>query len=207
MGTRHLIMIMHKGEYEVSQYGQFDGYPNGRGVAVLEILRNTTPDKFREKMANVSHYTLLGLHKRFERVEKLTAKYQKQGIPNPREKAYEEWAKENKILTREFCENVLTTILGNDKNETIKVKLDLEFAAASLFCEWAYVIDLDKETLEVYRGFNKKQLGSRDRFKFLEEFRDMQTEYHPIKLVASFDLNQLPSDEDFIQRTDPPEKE
>lgn len=30
-----------------------------------------------------------------------------------------------------------------------------EFAKDSLFCEWAYVVDLDADTLEVYRGFQE----------------------------------------------------
>ena len=30
-----------------------------------------------------------------------------------------------------------------------------EFLYDSLFCEWAYIIDLDTQNLEVYRGFNR----------------------------------------------------
>ena len=35
------------------------------------------------------------------------------------------------------------------------------FAGDSLFCEWAYVLDLDKETLEIYHGFNKDKAKGR----------------------------------------------
>lgn len=30
-----------------------------------------------------------------------------------------------------------------------------EFLADSLFCEWAYIMNLDDQQFEVYRGFNK----------------------------------------------------
>lgn len=32
---------------------------------------------------------------------------------------------------------------------------DSEFLNDSLFCEWTYIINLDNEQFEVYRGFNK----------------------------------------------------
>lgn len=34
------------------------------------------------------------------------------------------------------------------------------FLSDSLFCEWAYIINLDSLKLEVYRGFNKKPTGA-----------------------------------------------
>jgi hypothetical protein len=32
---------------------------------------------------------------------------------------------------------------------------DTSFAGDSLFCEYAYVLDLDNKVLEIYKGFNK----------------------------------------------------
>lgn len=40
MGTRHLIAAKVDGEYKLAQYGQWDGYPEGQGVAVLDFLVN-----------------------------------------------------------------------------------------------------------------------------------------------------------------------
>lgn len=34
MGTRHLIKVKYKGEIKVSQYGQWDGYPDGQGLDI-----------------------------------------------------------------------------------------------------------------------------------------------------------------------------
>ena len=40
MGTRHLIAAKIDGVYKLAQYGQWDGYPEGQGVAVLDFLVN-----------------------------------------------------------------------------------------------------------------------------------------------------------------------
>ena len=41
MGTRNLTMVINqKGEKKVAQYGQWDGYPSGVGVSVLNFLKN-----------------------------------------------------------------------------------------------------------------------------------------------------------------------
>lgn len=71
------------------------------------------------------------------------------------------------------------------------------FVADSLFCEYAYVIDLDKNTFEVYEGFIKTPLSEEDRFCFLQERRRDET-YYPVKLVKSYALNSLPSEEEFL---------
>ncbi|MBD0542281.1 hypothetical protein HPJ54_05685, partial [Acinetobacter baumannii] len=39
MGTRHLICVQHNNEYKVAKYGQWDGYPSGQGVGILEFLK------------------------------------------------------------------------------------------------------------------------------------------------------------------------
>ena len=79
---------------------------------------------------------------------------------------------------------------------------DINFAADSLFCEWAYVIDLDKRTFEVYEGFNKEPLNEDERFFFLEEksYKEHRgvDQYHPVKLVKSWSLDELPTGEEFL---------
>jgi len=39
MGTRNLICVFYKGHFVVAQYGSYDGYPDGQGIAVVKFLR------------------------------------------------------------------------------------------------------------------------------------------------------------------------
>ena len=51
MGTRHHQKVINKqGELKVSQYGQWDGYPNGQGFDILNYLRRGNLDRYQEEL-------------------------------------------------------------------------------------------------------------------------------------------------------------
>jgi hypothetical protein len=70
----------------------------------------------------------------------------------------------------------------------------IDFAAASLFCEYCYVIDLDKYTFEIYKGFNKSPLPQNERFAFLNDRHN--NEYYPVRHLSTYKLKSLPTDEE-----------
>lgn len=89
-------------------------------------------------------------------------------------------------------------IAGPHANITSRVRAaEAAFAAESLFCEWAYVIDLDKGTFEAFEGFQKEPPPPSDRFADLP--REAGEEYYPIRMVGSWSLDELPTDEDFVK--------
>ena len=71
---------------------------------------------------------------------------------------------------------------------------DAAFAADSLFCEWAYVVDLDRAVFDVYRGFQKR---AHEEGRFAALPTDGTSEYVPIRLVVSYPLADLPDPERF----------
>jgi len=60
-----------------------------------------------------------------------------------------------------------------------------EFLADSLFCEWAYIINLDTEELEIYRGFNK-DANACGRYAYLT--RKKEYEYFGVVLERTIPL-------------------
>lgn len=99
---------------------------------------------------------------------------------------------------RSFGAQILSLI--NENDEPTKIQVDKYFAADSLFCEWAYVVDLDKMTFEVYEGFNKTPLEESDRFFALQQEveRKEGDEYYAVKLIRGYRLDNLPSEETFL---------
>jgi hypothetical protein len=59
-----------------------------------------------------------------------------------------------------------------------------------------YVIDLENNTFEVYKGYSKTKLNENDRFVNISTPDD--TDYSQIKLVKAYQLSNLPNNEDFI---------
>lgn len=188
MGTRHLTAVYLNGEPKVAQYGQWDGYPDGQGITTLNILRaEYAKDKlasFRERVAACSWMT--------EADEAEVRKH----FPNDwlgMDEA-ERYNRMFPLLTRNAGAKVLEMIPG-------KLNNSIGFAADGLFCEWAWVIDLDAGVFEAYDGFHKKGEEIKGRFKDMPTKDDepIAAEYTPVSLRASWPLDDLPSDEAFLE--------
>ncbi len=77
--------------------------------------------------------------------------------------------------------------LYNGSNDKLMIEDATTFLYDSLFCEWAYIINLDTQELEIYRGGNKeKPLG---RFK---EIPMADSGYYAVTFVKSLPLDDLP---------------
>lgn len=184
MGTRHLIAVYCDGEYKVAQYGQWDGYPEGQGVDVLAFCQKISDpynrNEFREKVRKCRWITEGEIEKRNEQI---------------REGEIKDWTKEWPELSRDTGADILNMVMDGDG---LVLGNDIDFAANSLFCEWAYVIDLDKGTFEVYSGFNKDcPLTEDDRFFFLREKEG--SDYYGVKIVKEYRLDDLPEKRTFLK--------
>lgn len=169
MGTRNLTIVHSNGEYKVAQYGQWDGYPEGLGVQLLKYLKGININELRNAVNDCTYLS----KEDFDEINKNIDEARKD---NPRFS----WQKFYPELSRDTGGDILELIMF--KNKT-KLQNSLNFAADSLFCEWAYVIDLDKNTYEVYEGFNKEPLDESERFYFLTPIAEKEYRENPKNII------------------------
>jgi len=179
MGTRHLIAVYQGGTHKIAQYGQWDGYPSGQGRDVLTFLHD------EQKVHMMRDYRL-----------KLCRFLTEQVMTKIDDTHGRDWAVFYPQLSRNMGADILNLV---SKSDGVMLKDSIEFAADSLFCEWAYVIDFDTNTFEVYKGFNTEPAVGR--------FKDFEiepgSEYQPVTLIKSYPLDALPSYEQFITDCEP----
>jgi len=207
MGTRNLTMVINKGKTKVAQYGQWDGYPSGQGATILEFLKFLGTDKkvketllkeskengrAREDVKEFLKLKNLSIKMFKERLESLSF-FNKKEIDLINED-FNKSLVERPYLSRDTASEILWKIAEGNVDKLISNE---NFAGDSLFCEWAYVVDLDKNTFEVYKGFNNETIDETERFFHLQ--KEEEEEYKPVTLLKSYDLNNLPTLEEFLE--------
>lgn len=196
MGTRHLIAVQIDGEYKVAQYGQWDGYPSGQGAKILEFLHN-----HKEKLSAFADAVRACSEMSDEEYEQAQAWVDCGADPDSdfvTADVGEKFRQRYPYLSRDCGADILNHVFNAGKNG-LKLRYALDFAADSLFCEWAYVIDLDKNTFEVFKGVNKTPLDPSERFASLPvEPSNIKKQYYQVKLVQSYDLDKLPTVKEFV---------
>jgi plasmid maintenance system antidote protein VapI len=181
MGTRNLTAVYFKGEFRIAQYGQWDGYISGSGWGILEFLK----EKFNREQfeANLLKTRFVSSQQELEKLYKTKPIY----------------------FTRDTGYRILE-VVQESQEEVINLQNSIDFAADSVFCEYAYVIDLDTNKLEVYEGF-QKQPHKEGRFcEFIYQSQGGE-EYYPVKLAASYDLDNLPTREQMKLDVEPAEED
>lgn len=203
MGTRNLTCVVLGGEYRVAKYCQWDGYPEGKGASIVAFLVDGyDPDRFRAQLGRLVQLSR----------EAIETRWVAAGADPGAETVSFEVARRfglcNSHLDRDMGGgDFLAYLQSADPPEV--APSSLEFAADSLFCEWAYVLDLDRNTFEVFEGFNEKPLAEGERFAFLEP--QANGGYHPVRHVATFPIDDLSGlrgawDEWMASRTDEDEE-
>lgn len=189
MGTRSLTIVKHSGEYKVAQYGQWDGYPEGQGVRALQFAQKISAMNPRLKFTRKVDVVQVASK---EYIDDINARVDDGSL--------KDWAETYPELSRDTGAKILDMIM--DRSSGLTLNNDINFAADSLFCEWAYVIDLDENRFEVYEGFNRVPLSPKDRFYFLMDKipTNYSTQYYPIRLYpcAKWNLQALPTQEEFV---------
>jgi hypothetical protein len=199
MSTRGCLGIVKNGELKVAQFISCDAYPGGAGQEIIEFFKGKGLD-----YKNNSHsFQILS-----EKIDDL--KFMTDEEFKEIEEAYGHDSRLTDNFKYLYSGTDILNWLYNDGyyiyngydnntgepyeekigNGEMKLKLHSDFFGDSLFCEWGYIIDIDKKTFEVYKGFNTKPLSPEDRFYYLQED---DKEYKPVKIVTQYNFDELPS--------------
>lgn len=201
MGTRHLIAVQSGGEYRIAQYGQWDGYPSGQGVGVLSFLKDE--NRVAALKQNLSKVRFIDDEKDRELLDAYDkAAPEFTSSPDNRSPEQKHWF--SKYITRDLGSDILGNVAASDDEEILLIN-SISFAADSLFCEYAYVVDFDKGTFEIYSGFNKGSVPEGSRFSNLEPEKD--SKYGIVTLAKEYKIDSLPEESVFLNDLEPPEEE
>jgi len=175
MGTRGSVGFIQQ-EKPALSYNHFDSYPDGLGSDVLGFIFKINLENgwelFKERAAKLKNIeekliTDTLIMEKYEKYSNLGVSEQKLSDP---------YCLFREIQGYEWMNEVY-------KGELEHYPLNNDFIKSSLFCEYAYIINLDTMKLEFYDGYQKKQqIGN----KFGEETNE--DGYYPCRLVCVFDL-------------------
>lgn len=214
MGTRGLTCVVKGGEYKVAQYGQWDHYPSGQGVEILHFLHHGTTDR---KKGETRKLNLTKFKKQVDKCFWGTAKQVSDAWNEGCGKKVDGWLsmedankfKESKwaYLSRDTGSGILDVVMAAE--DKLMLVDSHEFAADSLFCEYAYVIDLDHDVFEVHVGFQKKAPPKSHRFASMPRDKKpdgTESDYFPCRLLKSYPLDALPDEKTFLKDCEPDEE-
>ena len=194
MGTRGLLAFAHDGEIKAA-YNHFDSYPSGLGADVAKFIRSLDTSEIGEDGGNYPE-----VKERFKRLVAVSED--------------EKPTEDQKLALLKYYDPRVSTgqtdewyALLRDTQGNPQAFLDagfyidaVEFAQDSLFCEWGYVIDLDAEVVEIYKGFQTSP-HSQGRFATGDEDgNEISTgrSYYPIRLVHTVSFETLQTRPDYF---------
>lgn len=209
MGTRHLTLVFYNGTWHIAQYGQWDGYPSGQGVTILRFLTDPTNlSKLRTVLNDAANMLYTPTKEQLDAWHAAMARERQAHYERGRdlvdEAEIKQWAAMD-FPGRDVCPSIsrdtgagILEVVAN-ATEPVPVVRDLEFLADGLFCEWAYVVDLDEGVVEVYSnwdGLKVIKYGGEVRFVGDESFKDMGS--FPA-LVGKWSFCELPDEATFVE--------
>jgi hypothetical protein len=200
MGTRSATGFRLNGR-DVLAYNQLDGYPEGIGQEIVkEII---------EGIASLGYEPALATWRKLAGDIKIVDKEQKPTKADiAATKAHTNLEVSKQSTNDWYCllRNLQGTIIARLKSGYILDASD--FITQSLFCEWAYILNLDDEVFEVYQGFQKQP---HDKGRYADVREGLETiparryvgldgtveevpelTYYPCALIASIPLDELP---------------
>jgi hypothetical protein len=190
MSTRGTFGI-HIHQQDKLMYNHSDSYPDGLGVDILEQVRKL-----------VKKPGLLALKEIARKLEIVDGETKPTKEQRDLLKPYADFGVDDGRPDNWYC---LTRQLQGDLARTLTAGINLgnnTFILDSLFCEWGYIVNLDSDKLEVYKGFQSKPHDYGRYGRKLpkgQDHRKGESVYYGCALLCEFDLNDLPTKAKFLK--------
>lgn len=164
MGTRGAVGFRHN-QKDYITYNHYDSYPTCAGVGVIMtiIKQKLFDDQYRQQaIEKLESLQLINSEKTFEpeELENIRNNIEALGLEN---NTFDPTRFGNGKVDAYYVLNPIQRHINTyiHPKHTIPYMIDNhEFMANSLFCEWAYIINFDTNSLEIYEGFNRNKSGA-----------------------------------------------
>ncbi|OHD19680.1 MAG: hypothetical protein A2086_01710 [Spirochaetes bacterium GWD1_27_9] len=172
MGTRGLWGFYKNGINKLT-YNHFDSYPSYLGKTVVTFVKHTSIEELNqifEKIILIDEFSTP--------TEEQIKECEKYSDLTPSDKRITDW----------YC--LLRDTQGNPdlyKSDLRFMINSNDFITDSLFCEWAYIINLTDNVLEVYKGVRKRPNSKNNRHR-LEKPKN---KYYACEKIIEFPLNKI----------------
>lgn len=181
MGTRHIVAVVVDDEVKVAQYGQWDGHIDGQGKTIADFLKKFDIESFKNRVRNCKFIS-----------DDLSKKIWVECGADPNSDSVSfEISDNHERLYPTLSRNTGAKVLQLIADGHGLLRNDIEFVADSLMCEFAYVLDLDNEVLEIYKGFNQGDVEVGQRFSELPKVVYNHCDYNVVKLIAELPFEQV----------------
>jgi hypothetical protein len=167
----------YKGGISKITYNHFDSYPECLGKDILKYMKAKSIEEMNNDFAIITMVKSNDIPTTEQFIK--CAEYYNDTVSS---KSPEEW----------YC--LLRETQGDlDASAKIGLMIDTHtFLENSLFCKWAYIINLDTNVLEIYKGFQKKKSDTR----YQPEYPG-NSGYWGCRLIQEISLKNSNADEQF----------
>lgn len=193
MGTRGLFGL-RKNNKDKTTYNHYDSYPSYLGEIMVEFIKNNSLKKMNEL---------------YDKLIMIDEEFKTSQFTKEQKEKYKEFMKKQDFFSHTLdelntCKDIsmycfLYEFQGKLEkyNEYPEIDLMIEysdFIKNSLFCEWAYIINLDTNKLEIWKGGQKKpQKNNRYGTKKWES-------YYPCKLIKEIKIEDIKSKKFLLEK-------
>lgn len=187
MGTRNLIVAVKDGKVKVAQYCQWDGYFSGQGEDIASFIRTNLAEESTSKQFRENIDKCVFVDSEFIKNAQAecgldpNAEFVSYGDP-----ALERFHERYPQFNRDTGSGIFELIL----NGTFELNDRFDFGNDSVWCEYAYVLNLDTNILEIYTGFSKELADIPEMFRRWKG-EPSPSGYYPVQLYRLVTFQEL----------------